>query len=175
MSLTGNVKLEASEYQIAVAEAATVEIGASAASSLALTEAYSEVGDWTYSATAESRTGEVTGGSGFDFDGTPGLIYTGPTGAAVRCATVAGVLIDEGTGLGLGAELTDKVALALAVNNEWVTLSDEGYEAHSSSTQNFDTYVPLTEGDVLRVVLTTPSGNEADADYDVSPGNIVIA
>jgi hypothetical protein len=178
MSLTNNRSFHVSEYQIAVAEAAAAEVAegvygtANTGEALALTEAYSEIGNWVYSATAEGRTGE-TAVNGLDFDGEPGLIYTGPPGAAVGI-TVEEVDIAEGT---IAPEATDTVTLAVMLNNTVVAFADEGFvtelDTETAAEMNMSTYVGgLQTGDVIRIALI--GGGEETMDVDVTPGNVYI-
>jgi hypothetical protein len=172
MTLDSHTKLRSTEYLITTTEAAAAETAegvfgtANLAESLALTEGYSELGDWTYSATAEGRTGEVAV-SGIDLDGEPGLIYSGPAGGAVR-VTCRDLDVAEGT---IAPEAADSVVAALFLNNDIVAFADEGYTAELDTEAavefNFDTYVGgLQVGDVLRLGLV--GGGEEVSDWDVA-------
>jgi hypothetical protein len=170
-------RLAVSEYQILTTEAAAAEVAegvpgtANLAEALALTEGYSEIGDWIYSATAEGRTGEVAV-NGIDLDGEPGLIYSGPAGAAVG-VTFEGIGISEGT---IAPEATDGATLALFKNNDLVDYADEGFVLLTGETvhdMNLSTYVAgLQTGDVLRVGLVG-SGSEV-IDVDIAPGDVRV-
>lgn len=137
-------------------------------------------GDWTYSATAEGRTGEVaviTNGVSNDFDGAPGFIYSGPTpGAAVRFAIKdLNVTANAITGPTEG----ETYAFALMKNNDVVAYTDEGYTdgADMSALEiNLDTYVPgLITGDVLRLACLSLEGNaDEEADITVAEAGAVI-
>lgn len=170
MTLTNVTKLEASEYSVLPTEAAAAETAEGTLGSgntgeaLGLTEAYSELGDWTYSATAEGRTGE-NAVNGIDLDEEPGLIYRGPAGAGVRVAAVLGV--SEGT---IAPEAGDSVVAAIFLNNDVIAYADEGFvseiDTGTTTTFNVDTYVgPLQEGDVVRLGLV--GGGEETADWDI--------
>lgn len=169
MTLTGNTRLRTAEFQADFSEAAAAETAAELAEALALEGATPAVnGDWTYSATAEGRTGETAVNS-IDLDGEPGVIYSGPTGGAVR-VHVNGLDVSEGT---IAPEATDSVAAALFVNNTIVDFFDEGFvsevDTETAVEFNIDTYVGgLIEGDVIRVGLV--GGGEETADWDVALG-----
>lgn len=174
MSLTNVRMLKAGEYQISVTEAAAAEVAEGTvptAEALALTEGYSEIGDWIYSATAEGRTGEVAVNS-IDLDLEPGLIYSGPAGGAVG-VTIEEVDISEGT---IAPEATDTATLALFLNNDIIAYADEGFVALTGEVlheMNLSTYVGnLQPGDVLRVGLVG-SGSEV-IDVDITPGDVRI-
>ena len=175
MSLTKNVMIRGGlAYAITPAEAAAAETAegtfgtTNLAESLALTEAFTELGLFTYSATAEGRTGEEPDeSSAIDLDGEPGLIYTGPSGVAFNIGF--GLLnVAEGT---IAPEATDSVTAALMVNNEIVAFSDEGYvnEIDTEVAAEFNlengTYVVLMESDVVRLALI--GGGQEVTDWDV--------
>lgn len=173
MTLTHSTKLVGTPYSIIATEAAAAETAEgvlgtdNTAEALALTEAYVETGDFVYSATAEGRTGEVAV-AGVDLDGEPGLIYSGPSGVAYR-VSIAGLDVSEGS---IAPEATDSVTAALYQNNTVVAFADEGFvseiDTGTAVAFNFDTYVSLTEGDVLRLGLL--GGGEEVADWDVAVG-----
>jgi hypothetical protein len=176
MSLTGNRTLHQSQYLISVTEAAAAEVAegvygtANTGEALALTEGYAEMGDWIYSANAEGRTGEVAV-NGLDFDGEPGLIYSGPPGGAVGI-TVEEVDIAEGT---IAPEATDSVTLAVMLNNTVVAFADEGFvselDTETAAEMNCSTYVGgLQTGDVIRIALI--GGGQETMDVDVTPGDV---
>ena len=129
-----------------------------------------EDGHWEYIAIAETVS-EIAGYREFDFDGQPGLVYTGPTGAAIRVqlnalsvgAGIAGV-IEGGT--------TD---IALFLDNDYVVGSDEGPVdvAEAATDFNFDTYVNINEGQAVRVVLINEETGSTD-DYDVAIDSLTI-
>lgn len=171
MTLNHHTRLEATDYSITTTEAAAAETAegalgtANTAEALALTEGYSELGDWVYSATAEGRTGEVAV-AGIDLDGEPGLIYNGPAGAHVRVA-FKNLDISEGT---IAPEAGDSVTAAVMLNNTVVAYADEGFVAEIDTEAavefNCDTIVgPLQPLDVIRLALV--GGGEETADWDV--------
>ena len=175
MTLSHHIGLRGTPYSIIVTEDAAQETAEGTfgtddlASSLDLTEAYVETGNFVYSATAEGRTGEVANAeSAIDLDATPGLIYNGPSGVGYAI-TIAGLDVSEGT---IAPEATDRVTAALMVNNEILAFADEGYVAELDTETavafNIATYAALTEGDVVRVALI--GGGEEVSDWDVAVG-----
>lgn len=134
---------------------------------------FSELSEFTYSATAESATGTTAGDDGFEFDGQPGLIYSGPSGVQFR-VTMNGFDIEETDDE--SPDENDYYACALAVNNEIVALADEGWinELNTETAVEFNIEnglsVNLDESDVIRVVLLAGSSNEAEQDLDISEG-----
>lgn len=183
MSLTHNTRLAGGlAYGIATSEAAAAETAEGTfgtdnlAEALALTEAFSELGQFIYSATAEGRTGEVANAdSAIDLDGEPGLIYSGPSGAAFNIG-FNNVDVLEGT---IAGEATDSVVVALMVNNEIVAFADEGYTAEidTGTAVEFNlengTYVVLQESDVVRLALI--GGGEEVTDWDIDTvGNLYV-
>jgi hypothetical protein len=123
--------------------------------------------DWTYSATAEGRTGEVAV-DGVDMDLEPGLIYSGPVGGAVR---VAWDNVDVSAG-DIAPEATDRISCALYLNNTLVAGSDEGsVNELDTVTAEFSGSVVLNNlqtNDVLRIGLQ--GSGEETVDLNVSQG-----
>jgi hypothetical protein len=123
--------------------------------------------DWTYSATAEGRTGEVAV-DGVDMDGEAGLIYSGPVGGAVR---VAWDNVDVSAG-DIAPEATDKINCALYLNNTLVAGSDEGSVSELDTvTAEFSGSVVLNNlqtNDVLRIGLQ--GSGEETVDLNISQG-----
>ena len=128
--------------------------------------------DWTYSATAEGGTGE-TPVNGIDLDGQPGMIYSGPAGAAIR-VEFKGLDVSEGT---IAPEASDSVVAAIFKNNAIVAFAEEGF------TNEIDTGTPvefngqayvggLQNGDVIRIGLV--GGSEETADWDVAVGGSFV-
>jgi hypothetical protein len=181
MTITNSTKLSGGlAYAIAPAEAAAAETAEGTfgtnnlAESLALTEGFTELADFTYSATAEGRTGEVAdANSAIDVDAEPGLIFTGPSGSSFQMG-FRNIDVSEGT---IAPEATDSVTAALLVNNEIVAFADEGYvsEIDTGIATEFNlengTYVTLQESDVVRLCLV--GGGEEVADWDVDTAGSV--
>lgn len=124
--------------------------------------------DWSYSATAENRPGEIAV-AGVDLDEGPGLIYDGPAGGAVR-VKVADLDILEGT---IAAEATDSYVVGLYLNNDLIAFSDEGVTVIGTGEtiveHNLDTYVGnLQPLDVLHVAVLGLT--EETVDYDIALG-----
>lgn len=169
MSLTNIRKLSSpGEYQMDQSATSDMEaVPAEGATSIPMEGNLPTLsGDWSYSATAEGRTGE-TAVNGVDLDLAPGIIYAGPSGASVR-VQIKDFDIDEGT---INGGATDTVTLALYVNNDQVATADEGFvtelEVEAVLEFNLDTYVgPLQELDVLRVAYFQGSEN-AELDLEV--------
>jgi hypothetical protein len=172
MTLTNSVKLEAVDFSADFSEATAAAVVAETAEALALEGAAPAInGDWTYSGTAEGRTGE-TPVNGIDLDGEPGVIYSGPAGNAVR-VKVTGVDVDHGL---IAPEAADTAAVVLFKNNDIVAYADEGYAAELDAEPaiefNLETYVGgLQSGDVLRVGIV--GGGEETLDLDVAVGGTV--
>ena len=169
----------ASQYYIALAEATSAEVDEGTAEALAMTEAYNELADWIYDATAEYRTayqesGYTVGGIAIDIEDQPGLLYSGPTGASVRVA-IEGLVTDEGAII--AAEEGDYYTVAIMQNGIVVCVSDEGFvdaaDAEPVTWTGLDTYVTLTEGDCIQVAIWAAEGN-TDGSWDVAPANLVI-
>ena len=116
-----------------------------------LTNAEIESGQWEYVATAESVS-EIAGYREFDFDGQPGMVYSGPTGVGVH-VKLADFVFDTPAIEGYTEGGLCDVGLFL--NNDLLVLSDEGAVdiAEAATTFNCSTYVNLTEGDSIRVVV----------------------
>jgi hypothetical protein len=165
---TTHTKFNVKQLAGTVPEVALSEPGAILAEAIpvTLTDVANSV-DFTYSATATDN------GTAGDLSGQPGVIYSGPSGMAVRVA-VAGVdTLEHAITL---PEATDTAALTLWKNSVAVGYGDEGFNAHASEIaveNNVDTIVAeLNEGDVLRVGFTFTG--EVDADLDVAPGIMAI-
>ncbi len=110
--------------------------------------------DWTENTTAEDNDHENANfpQSG-SLNGSEGLVYNGPSGAAVR-VTVANMDVAEGT-IVLAEE--DLACLTLFKNSELVWYADEGFVTIEEGNVEFnmDTDpIYLTEGDALRLCLT---------------------
>lgn len=168
MSLTKSEKLTPFPMVGEVPEAAIVEPGANEAEAVPLTmaEVTDAVGDWTYSATAEDN------GTAGILDLQPGITYNGPPTAVQVKITGFDTLEHAIT----APEATDTAALTIFVNSTVHDYADEGFSTHAAEIAvegNISTYVPLNEGDVLRVGVSFV-GEEADADLDLAPGSISI-
>lgn len=168
MSLTNSKKLSGWSIAAEVPEAALVEPGVNEAESVPLTSTdYDDyTAQFTYSATAEDN------GTAGILDGQPGLIYNGEAGA-VSVSVRNFDTLEHAITL---PEATDKAALAIYKNSDVVAFADEGYSTHAAEIAvegNVDTYVSLVEGDVLRVGVAF-TGEEADADLDLAPGELTI-
>jgi len=172
MTLTNSTKLQSTEAQGDFSEATAAAVAAEVAESLALEGVTPAVnGDWTYSGTAEGRTGEVAV-NGIDLDGEPGLIYSGPPGNAVR-VKFTNLDIDHGL---IAPEAGDTAAVALFVNNDIIAFADEGFvaelDAEPAIEFNLDTYVPgLQTSDVIRIGIV--GGGEETLDLDVAVGGTI--
>lgn len=175
MTLTNNQKLASvsvnGDFLEATASAVVAEGGEALALELSTDIADMETGDWTYSATAEGRTGEVAVGL-VDLDGEPGLIYSGPPGNAVR-VKFTNVDIDHGL---IAPEATDTATVAVMLNNEVIAYADEGFvaelDAEPAIEFNCDTYVGgLQTNDVIRIAVI--GGTEETLDLDVAAGGSV--
>lgn len=178
-----NVGMDGLVYAIIATEAvAAVTAGEVAlgtgnpAESLALTEAWSEVAEFVYSATAEGRGGEVADtATAIDLDDEPGLIYSGPTGRTYRVAFYD-IDISEGT---LAPEATDTATIGLMLNNKVIALSEEGYTAltgeviHEHNIASDFTYVTLTTADVIRLAVIGDGAETNDVDVAVG-GTVAI-
>lgn len=178
MSLTKNVRLAGGlTYAIGPSEAAAAEVAegtfgtTNLAEALGLTEGFSELGQFVYSATAEGRTGEEPNeNSAIDLDGEPGLIYSGPSGVAFNIG-FGNIDISEGT---IAPEATDKVTVALMVNNDIVAFADEGYVTEIDTEVAYEmnlengTYVVLQESDVVRLALIGGGQEVTDIDVDTA-------
>ena len=121
--------------------------------------------EFEYSATAEDN------GIAGAYDLEPGLIFRGPANlyTTVKVA-VADVDVTEGTGT--VPEATDEITLALHVNSALWAIADEGFVENGADGTvvefNVSANLALTEADVIRLVLLSPTGDESDLDYDVS-------
>lgn len=128
--------------------------------------------DWTYSETAEGRTGE-TPINGLDMDGEPGLIYAGPAGASAQVAFTNVDVKAAGTGASL-PEATDQYTVGIFRNNELVKQCDEGWQAEfDSETVEFNgdgVVTNLQSGDVLRIGLLTHESSEDSLQLTVDEG-----
>jgi len=180
MSLVNSTK-KAAFPSSAEVTGATVVLNDETGVSLAFETPIPAEGDFTYSATAEGRTGEVaviTNGVSNDFDGAAGFIYRGEDGGAVRVAIQN---LDLTANAITGPTEGENYVVALLQNNDVVAYADEGWldGADLSATEiNLDTYVGgLKENDVLRVAILSEEGNaDEEADIDVAEGgNILIA
>jgi len=175
MTLTNTTKLRSVTVNGDFAEDASAAVVAEGGEAQVITPsvdiAGNETGDWTWSATAEGRTGEVAGDTGVDVDGDPGLIYSGPAGNAVR---VSFKNLDVAAGL-IAPEAADTVTAAILKNNDVIAFADEGFVAELDAVTaefNADTYVGgLQSGDVIRVALI--GGGEETLDLDVAEGGSV--
>jgi hypothetical protein len=172
MTLSNHTKLRSVTVNGDFEEATASAVVAEGAEALALTPssgiAANESGDWTYSATAEGRTGE-TAVDGIDLDGEPGLIYTGQPGNYVR-VKVANLDLDHGL---IAPEAADTATVAVFVNNDVHGYADEGFaaelDAEPAIEYNLDTIVgPLQSGDVIRIGVV--GGGEETLDLDVAEG-----
>ena len=171
MTLTNSQKLRSvtvnGDFTEATAAAVVAEGGEAMAMETSNETAAFESGDWTYSATAEGRTGEVAV-NGIDLDEEPGIIYTGPVGNAVR---VQFKNLDVAAGL-IAPEAADTATAAVFLNNDVVAFADEGFVAELDAETvefNVDTYVGgLRTNDVIRVGLI--GGTEETLDLDVAEG-----
>jgi hypothetical protein len=136
------------------------------------TNAELEDGQWEYIAIAET-VAEIAGYREFDFDGQPGFVYTGPTGVAVH-VKLADFLVGDGT-----EPYTEggSVDVGLFLNNDLLVLSDEGGSDIQDADVAFNcaTYVNLTEGDAIRVVIINEETAIADAyETTIAVGSLVI-
>lgn len=169
MSLTSNVKFNVQSVDGTVDELALCEPGANEAEAIAFTLAeVGELGDWTYSATAEDN------GTAGIVDAQPGVTYNGPNGNYFRVQITNVDTVEHAI---TPPEATDKAALAVFRNSVQVAVGDEGLNTHAAETaveNNLDTLVgPFNEGDVMRIGLVF-TGEEANADLDVAPGEVSI-
>lgn len=169
MSLTNNTKLDVQQIDGTIDELALCEPGADEAEAIAFTLAeVGELGDWTYSGTAEDN------GTAGILDGQPGVTYNGPNGNYFRVQVTN---VDSLEHAITAPEATDKAAFAVFKNSEQVAFGDEGFNTHAAEIaveNNIDTLVgPFNEGDVLRVGFVF-SGEEANADLDIAPGEVAI-
>ncbi len=170
MALVKNQKLSPQEFQMDQKATGDLTCVAEAATATELEGATPAIsGDWAYSATAEGRTGEVAV-DGHDMDDLHGIIYSGPSGAAVR-VQVVGFDIDLGI---INGAAIDTVALGLFVNNTLVDYCDEGFvtelEDEAVDEFNLDTYLGgLQEGDVIRLAYVQGTEN-AELDLETVVG-----
>lgn len=168
MSLAKSTKFSTMQLSGTVPELALSEPAAVLAEAIpvTLTNIANSV-DFTYSATAEDN------GTVGDLDAQPGVIYSGPSGMAVRVAVQGVDTIEHAITL---PEATDTAALTLWKNSTVVAYGDEGFSAHASEVaveNNVDTIVAeLNEGDVIRVGFSFTG--EVDGDLDVAPGIMTI-
>jgi hypothetical protein len=175
MSLTNHTKLE-SVHTSAEVSGLELTIVDETAEAMAFETPIPAEGDWTYSATAEGRTGETpvtVNGVSVDLDGDPGFIYSGTPGGAVR-VKVAGFDIAAGI---IAPAAGDNAVFALMKNNDVVAFADEGYIAEISSDEadalaetplNVDTYVGgLQEGDVIRWAVI-PAEGQTNEEFDLT-------
>ena len=172
MALVKNVKLNAvQEFQIDQKAVTDVTLIGETPLPMELEAATPAINsDWTYSATAEGRTGEVAV-SCVDLDDLDGIISSGPSGAAVR-VKVSGFDVDAATTI--AAEQADTMTLGLYVNNVLVDYADEGFVAELDDEVvdefNLDTYVGgLIEGDVIRLAYVSGT-EEVEMDIDLIGG-----
>lgn len=178
MSLTNSTRLESIDTSAEVS-GATVVLNAETGVSLAAETPIPAEGDWTYSATAEGRTGEVaviTNGVSNDFDDAAGFIYSGNNGGAARVKISN---LDLTANAITGPTEGETYAVALMKNNDVVAFTDEGYQDGAdlaATEQNLDTYVGgLISGDVLRVAILSKEGNaDIEADIDVAEGGAIL-
>lgn len=110
--------------------------------------------DWTENTTAEDNDHEnVDFGQDGALNGTEGVVYNGPTGAAVRVA-MTNIDVSEGT---IVLEEEDLACVTLFKNSELVWYADEGFVTIEEGAVEFnmDTDpIYLTEGDVFRLCIT---------------------
>lgn len=167
MAISRHTKVEAVQVLAEVPEAAIVEPGANEAEAVPLTAAdWADAIEWEYSATAEDN------GTAGILDGEPGLIYRGE-GTAVQVRVANFDTLEHGI---TPPEATDKAVLAVYKNSDVVAYADEGLNTHAAEIAvegNLDTYVTLSENDVLRVGVAF-TGEEADADLDLAPGEVSV-
>ena len=146
----------------------SVDIGADAVFTLRVVHRVDDAKDWTYSVTAEDS------GTAGILDGEPGLIYSGPSGNYVRVSVDGFDTLEHAS---TPPEASDKAALVLYRNSTPAGFSDEGFTTHAAETaveNNLDVEVgPLNEGDVLRAGVAF-TGEEADADLIITPGELTI-
>jgi hypothetical protein len=170
MTITNNVPLRGQQVYGVVPEAALVEPGTNEAEAVPVTIDSAILGDspdWTYSATAEDN------GTAGILDGQPGLTYSGPSGVNFRVNVTNFDTVEHAI---TAPEAADKAVMALYKNSEVIDYADEGFTEHDAEIAtefNIDTLVVLNENDVLRVGVAF-SGEEADADLDLAPGEINI-
>jgi hypothetical protein len=166
MTLTSNMKLESAALSGDFAEDASAAVIAEAGEGQVITVVDNT--DWTYSGTAESIGGEVTGVGGLDFDAEPGIVYSGPVGGAVQ---VNFTNLDVAAGL-IAPEATDTATVAIVLNNDIVAFADEGYvnELDALTVEyNASTYIGnLQTSDVIRVAIV--GNTEETLDLDVAEG-----
>lgn len=168
-------------------EDAEAEVLEGTAEALALEEGAqvpAELGDFTYSATAESNGGAPTAAQLsadplglYDLDAQPGLIYSGPSGVAVEVRFTNLDIVETNDE---APEATDEWTAAVFVNNTLMAYADEGYvselDTQTAAELNLadGTYVTLNESDVLRVALISQEGNEDDQTVDVAEGGQLV-
>lgn len=171
MSLTKNVRFVLSPVVTSASPTMTVEPGTTS-EAIELMGFDSGNADWTYSSTAEGRTGEEAI-NGFDMDDDPGLIYTGPNGASVNIRV---------TDLDLSAGLTtpaagDTYTVAVFKNNELVAHADEGMFAELDTlTVEYNlegTVTNLVQNDVIRVAVVATPGSTAASELKVAPNSVI--
>ncbi len=167
MTLVNATKIGVISFGNEVPEDAALETGATGSVALALVDAdYDDNIDFTYSEAAEDN-----GTAGVN-DGQDGLIYNGP-GTGVRVVWANVDLLEAAI---TGPEATDTAGIALVVNSTVVHFSDEGLNTHDAEIAveyNGDTYVSLSEGDVLRLALVT-TGEVGEVNYDLAPGELMM-
>ena len=174
-----NVKFSVLGLDATVSEAANAEVNPDQTDMEALAMAivaggHSEIGggdhlhdgsEFEYSATAEDN------GIAGAYDLEPGLIFRGPANLYTTVkVTVSDVDVTEGA-ITL-PETTDEVTLALHVNSALWAIADEGFVENGAAAIvtefNVSADLALTEADVIRLVLLSPTGDESEIDYDVS-------
>ena len=128
MTLTGNVKLRSvsinGDFEAGTEHSVVAEGGEAYAMTTSDEVAGNETGDWTYSATAEGRTGEIAV-NGIDVDDQPGMIYSGPAGGAFRVKVTNFDVVDGD----IAVEAADTAVMAILLNNTVVAFADEGFVA----------------------------------------------
>ena len=178
-----NVKYSVLGLDATVSEAAAAEVNPDQTAMEALAMAiaaggHDEIGggdhlhdgsEFEYSATAEDN------GIAGAYDLEPGLIFRGPANlyTTVKVAVVD-VDVTEGT---IAPEATDEVTLAIHVNSALWAIADEGFvenQANGTVVEfNVSADLALTELDVIRLVLLSPTGDESEIDYDVDSVGLV--
>ena len=170
MTLSNIIKMAPQEFQVGQSATADITLNLEVAVSAPLEGATPAVsGDWAYSATAEGRTGEVAV-NGIDMDDAPGVIYSGPSGVAVR-VQVTGFDIDLAI---IAPAAINTLALGLYLNNTLVDYCDEGFVTELDDEVvdefNLDTYVgAIQEGDVIRMGYVQGTEN-AELDFTAVVG-----
>ncbi len=127
--------------------------------------------EFEYSATAEDN------GIAGAYDLEPGLIFRGPANLYTTVKVVVqNVDVTEGI---IAPEATDEITLSLHVNSALWAIADEGFVENGANGTvvefNLSADLALTEADVVRLVLLSPTGDESEINYDVgSAGTVEI-